>query len=134
MAVFAWDPKLYDVGVAAMNNQHQGLIKLMNLIHDRNAANAPKDELAKLLGQLGELTTRHFKEEEAYMDSVQFADAKTHKMIHAKLLADFGTHVQKFSAGNGHIGPEFFSFLSLWLRSHIQHLDTRYCLKLRAAG
>lgn len=134
MAVFVWDPKLYDVGVAAMNNQHQGLIKLMNLIHDRNAAGAPKDELLKLLGQLAELTQRHFTDEEAYMDSVQFADAKTHRLIHAKLLADFGTHVQKFAAGSGRIGPEFFNFLSLWLRSHIQHLDTRYFVKLRVAG
>lgn len=134
MAVFAWDPKLYDVGVAAMNNQHQGLIKLMNLIHDRNAAGASKDELAKLLGQLAELTTRHFKDEEAYMDSVKFADVKTHKLIHVKLLTDFGAHVEKFAAGDGRISQDFFNFLSLWLRSHIQHLDARYGVKLRAAG
>lgn len=126
MSFFQWDPVKYDVGVARMNADHQGLIKLMNAIHERDAAGAPKAEIATLFGKLGEATQRHFAAEEAYMESVAFPDIKSHKLIHARLLQDFGKHVVAFSAGGGRVSPDFFSFLSLWLRSHICHLDTKY--------
>lgn len=126
MAVFTWDPSIYDVGVEAMNAQHRGLIDLMNTIDDRNRSDAGKEELSRLLGQLAALTQRHFRDEEAYMERTGFADLKSHKNIHAKLLRDFTAHVEKFQAGNGTLGADFFNFLSLWLRAHIRHLDTRY--------
>jgi hemerythrin len=47
-------------------------------------------------------------------------------MIHQKLLTDFGRHAEQFAAGSGQIDKGFFDFLSLWLRSHICHLDTQY--------
>jgi len=126
MAVFTWDPKLYDIGVEAMNAQHRGLIDLMNKIDERNRANAGKAELLNLIGQLAELTTRHFTAEEAHMEQIKFADLKSHKMIHTRLLRDFTGHVEKFKTGDGRLGAEFFNFLSLWLRAHIQHLDMQY--------
>ena len=126
MAVFTWDPELYDAGVAAMNAQHRGLIDLMNKIDDRNKANAAKTELLGLIGQLAELTNRHFTAEETYMEKIRFTDLKSHKMIHTRLLRDFTGHVEKFKAGSGPLGADFFNFLSLWLRAHIQHLDMQY--------
>ena len=96
------------------------------LIDDRNKANAGKGELLNLIGQLAELTTKHFTAEEAYMEKVKFPDLKSHKMIHTRLLRDFTAHVEKFKSGNGPLGADFFNFLSLWLRAHIQHLDMQY--------
>lgn len=126
MSVFDWDPVKFDVGVAKMNAEHKVLVDLMNTIHARNAAGAPKAELEGLLQRLGEATTRHFKSEEAHMQSQAFPSFGSHKLIHEKLLRDFGGHVAKFQAGNGQIDRGFFDFLSLWLRSHICHLDTQY--------
>lgn len=126
MSVFNWDPVKFDVGVAKMNAEHKVLVDLMNTIHARNAAGASKSELQGLLQRLAEATTRHFKSEEAYMQSLAFPSFDAHKLIHEKLLRDFGHHVQQFAAGDGQIGKEFFTFLSLWLRSHICHLDTQY--------
>ena len=69
------------------------------------------------------------------MASIGFADLKSHKQIHARLLADFTTHQGAFDAGDGKVDKAFFDFLSLWLRSHICHLDTRYGKNLgRKAG
>lgn len=126
MSVFDWDPVKFDVGVAKMNAEHKVLVDLMNSIHARNAAGAPKAELQGLLQRLGEATTRHFKSEEACMQALAFPSFAAHQRIHEKLLRDYGDHVQRFAAGDGRIGAEFFTFLSLWLRSHICHLDTQY--------
>ncbi|MFO1427943.1 MAG: hemerythrin family protein [Steroidobacteraceae bacterium] len=126
MAVMEWDPARFDVGVAKMNQEHEGLVRLMNQIHDRNQAKAPKAELAGMIDRLAGLTVKHFADEEAYLESVAFPELRTHKAIHAKLLADFTRHKQAFDAGPGSLGKDFFDFLSLWLRSHICHLDMKY--------
>jgi hemerythrin-like metal-binding protein len=126
MTVLAWDPTRFDVGVAKMNDEHRVLVGLMNDIHDRAGAGAGKAELQALFEKLAEATVRHFSDEEAYMESIGFAELRTHKAIHAKLLADFTTHVARFEAGDGKVDKAFFDFLSLWLRSHICHLDVKY--------
>ncbi len=129
MTVLAWDPVRFDVGVAKMNAQHQVLVGLMNSIHDRAGAGAAKPELAKLFQQLAQATVGHFADEEAYMESIGFEGLRTHKAIHAKLLSDFTAHKEKFDVGDGRVDPTFFDFLSLWLRSHICHVDAKYAAK-----
>lgn len=126
MGVFDWDPVKFDVGVDKMNADHKVLIDLMNTMHARNAAGASKAELQGLISRLADATQRHFKAEEAYMESLAFPGLRPHKLIHQKLLADFGRHAEQFAAGSGQIDKGFFDFLSLWLRSHICHLDTQY--------
>jgi hemerythrin-like metal-binding protein len=130
MTVLAWDPVRFDVGVARMNAAHKVLVDLMNAIHDRATAGAGKAELTALFDKLAQATVAHFSDEEAYMASIGFADLKTHRQIHARLLADFTTHRQAFDAREGRVDKAFFDFLSLWLRSHICHLDTRYAKNL----
>lgn len=131
MTVLAWDPIKFDVGVAKMNAEHQVLVALMNGIHDRATAGAGKAELEGLFQKLAQATVSHFADEEAYMQSIGFPELKTHKAIHARLLADFTAHKAKFDAGDGKVDKAFFDFLSLWLRSHICHLDTRYSAHAR---
>lgn len=126
MTVLAWDPSRFDVGVAKMNDEHRVLVGLMNDIHDRAGAGARKPELQALFARLADATVRHFAGEEAYMQSIGFAELRTHKAIHARLLDDFTAHVKRFEAGDGRVDKAFFDFLSLWLRSHICHLDTQY--------
>lgn len=126
MTVLAWDPARFDVGVSKMNAQHENLVGLMNLIHDRSTAGGAKAELDGLLKKLAEATVAHFADEEAYLVSVSFADLKSHKLIHQKLLTDFTAHKARFDAGRGELDKGFFEFLSLWLRSHICHVDAKY--------
>ena len=76
--------------------------------------------------KLAEATVAHFADEEAYMASVAFPDLKSHKLIHQKLLTDFTAHKARFDAGHGELEKGFFDFLSLWLRSHICHVDAKY--------
>ena len=126
MTVLAWDLARFDVGVTKMNAEHENLVGLMNRIHDRASAGAGKAELDGLLNKLAEATVAHFADEEAYMTSVSFPDLKSHKLIHQKLLTDFTADKARFDAGRGELEKGFFDFLSLWLRSHICHVDAKY--------
>lgn len=125
MSFFAWGANL-DVGVKKMNDEHIELIRLMNLLFDRNQAQAPKTELAKIISDLAAYVVKHFTEEEAYMASIQFPDLEKHKIIHKQLLTAYGEQVQKFEKGDGRVSDGFFSFLKLWLNAHIQGIDVKY--------
>ena len=124
--VMDWDVKKFDVFVPKMNDQHEILVAMMNKLYARHDAKAPKTELVKLITDLRDYTIKHFREEEAMLESIQFPQLTMHKSIHQKLLDDFTMHFNAFSAGAGALSPAFFEFLRLWLTSHIMHIDRKY--------
>lgn len=126
MATFDWDPK-YDLGVEDMNQQHKQLLKLMAKLQSQNEKKAGRDAITQTLTELGSWTTRHFKEEEAYMERMKYPDLKSHSLIHKNLLEKFAEHQSSFQkSGKAELPASFFSFLSLWLSSHILGIDMKY--------
>lgn len=123
--LFAWDDK-YDVGVDRMNDEHKQIIALMNQVYDQNGAGAPKSVLLRTLKALGRCAADHFADEEAHMQRVGFPEFTKHKHIHESLLQRVRDYVAEFEAGGDRVSQEFFSFLKLWLSSHILHVDTKY--------
>lgn len=126
MSFLDWSTAL-DVGVNAMNREHQRLIDLMNALHDGNANGEPKAVLLKRLGELGKWTVTHFQHEETYMASINYPKLATHKRIHADLLEQLDKHVSEFRDSNATALPkQLFTFLKLWLTAHIQGIDAQY--------
>lgn len=125
-AVMTWDAKKFDVLVPKMNEQHEVLVGMMNKLYARHDAKAPKSELSRLIAELRDYTLKHFREEEALLESMQFPQLNTHKNIHQKLLEDFSQHFNAFANGPGVLSPAFFDFLRLWLSAHIMHIDRKY--------
>jgi hemerythrin-like metal-binding protein len=126
MVLFAWDPTKLDVLVEDMNRQHRQIIDAMNRVGDLHDRKADKQAILAALGQLGRVTTEHFQSEEAHMQRIGFPSLAAHQLIHKKLLADYARHVQTYTTGNAPLPDAFFSFLKLWLSSHIQHIDRKY--------
>lgn len=126
MSVFTWDPVRFDVLVDEMNRQHRAIVDAMNKVGELHERKAERRAMLAALEQLGKVTTLHFKAEEEHMQRIGFPDLPGHQRIHAKLLKDFGGFVQTYAAGNQPLPPEFFGFLTLWLSSHIRHIDRKY--------
>lgn len=124
MAFFDWDSK-YDVGVNTMNAEHQKLIGLMNKLHEHHERGATMPVLQGHLTALAEYTKEHFRHEERYMDTLDYPEAKTHKLIHKDLLNKLDGHAADFRA-SGKLTPAFFSFLKMWLAAHICGIDKKY--------
>lgn len=124
---FTWDEGQYSVWVKSMDDEHKKLIEIMNRLHARNEANAPKNELVSIVKELGEYTVKHFSDEEQFMASVKFSGIETHKIIHKDLLTKFSSHKDKFVNGSEvRLGADFFMFLKTWLAAHIQGIDRKY--------
>jgi hemerythrin len=122
---FEWDPEIYSVRVPRMDRGHQDIIACMNRLHTLSQAKAPLAQLARTVDELVQVTVKHFAEEEAYMESVGFADLPKHKIIHKTLLSKVMEHKSQFLA-SGRVTDEFFAFLKVWLKAHICGIDVKY--------
>jgi len=128
MTIMTWDASL-DVGVDDMNREHQEILALMNQLHDLKQDGVTGLPVTKLVQKLGEVTTHHFADEEAYMESINYAGLSSHKFIHQDLLKKYGEYAQEIAAANGRMDDRFFTFLKLWLTAHIKGIDMKYSPK-----
>lgn len=124
MSLMDWSSDL-QLDVNSMDSQHKGLLDIMNKLYDDYQKGADFAILSTSLNQLAEKTVKHFSDEEAYMESIDFPNLGTHKVIHKDLLEKFGAHKEKFEQEK-QLNDEFFNFLKFWLRSHIMGIDTKY--------
>ena len=124
MSEFVWSQQL-SVGVPAMDSDHRKIINYMNelaLAMERNASFA---QLDAAFCKLCQFTRKHFRDEEALMDSIEYDRIATHKAIHARLLAELDQHYQEFRRTQS-LGENVFRFLTFWLKSHICGIDRKY--------
>ena len=127
---FTWDVSL-DVGVEEMNHQHQILISLMDALYQRNTAGAPKSELVQSAQELVDYVIKHFKDEESYMQSIDFKYLEAHRRLHNTLLSDLAKFVENFKNSSMEtIDKQFMMFLNLWISTHIRGIDTKYQILL----
>lgn len=125
MPIMTWDASL-DVGVDAMNHEHQEILDAMNRIYDARAKGVTGSAIDNLVARLGAVTHHHFADEEAFMKKVGYPELERHKALHARLLEQFGGHARQIKAAGGVPDDAFFHFLKFWLTSHIKGIDTKY--------
>lgn len=125
MPIMQWDSSL-DVGVSAMNKEHQDILAVMNRIYDASAQGVHGHAINDLVAQLGQVCVDHFTDEERLMERIGYPEIDKHKQLHARLLSQVDQHAQAIRAAHGKPSAEFFNFLKFWLTSHIKGIDTKY--------
>ena len=125
MPIMEWSDDL-DVGVQAMNHEHQQILNLMNKIHDASQAGQSGPPIIALVDQLANVTVAHFRDEEAYMEKIGFPGLGPHKIIHQDLLKRYGEYAVEIKRDHGRVPQKFLTFLKLWLTAHIRGIDMKY--------
>lgn len=135
MPIMEWSSDL-DVGVERMNDEHKDILDLMNRISDAAENGQSGPPVIALVDQLAQVTIDHFRDEEAFMASINYEGLTTHKLIHQDLLKKYGEFADLIRADNGQLPHKFLMFLKLWLTAHIKGIDMKYSPKtpLRLAG
>ncbi|QUD86134.1 bacteriohemerythrin [Phenylobacterium montanum] len=133
MPIMTWDASL-DIGVTAMNREHQEILDAMNRIYDAKAQGVSGSAVNDMVARLGSVCVRHFADEEAYMKQVGYPELQRHIQLHARLLDQFSGHAAAIKAAGGAPNDEFFHFLKFWLTSHIKGIDIKYSEHARAQG
>src|SRR5690242_5447943 len=129
---FEWDAGKYSLKIPKIDDDHKEIIAAMNALHEAHVAKAPSGKLAAAFTRLKEVTVVHFREEEAYMEKIGYADLRKHRHVHKHLLDRLDGFFTEFRSA-GALTEEFFLFLKMWLKSHICGIDAQYAKHAHAA-
>lgn len=133
MAFFNWDKK-YSVNINDLDNQHKGLIAMVNELYEAMQARKGKDALEKILCALINYTKFHFSLEEKLMKEHQYPELENHKKEHDSLTATVLQLKEQYEKGDITITIKAGNFLKDWLQKHIIGTDKKYSSYLNARG
>ncbi|MGZ5018677.1 MAG: bacteriohemerythrin, partial [Methylobacter sp.] len=125
--VFPWN-KNFEVGVSLVDEQHQKLVELLNVLAGHLAYQSDVPTLNTVFNDLAEYAIYHFQAEERIWHAFFPEDAweTKHKEDHRRFL----TTVNKIMAGKtarplDEVIEEILTFLTQWLAFHILDTDMR---------
>jgi len=120
MDTLRWDDS-YSVGDEHIDEQHRGLIQLINKLD----SGAP---VAVVLGELQTYVDVHFRDEERMLEAVDYPDLAAHKIQHAAFEEWLEASRQACRSGEvvNLLRDSISSYLKTWLVNHILVSDKAY--------
>ncbi len=122
MPITAWTKDL-ECGHPTIDAQHQGLIRMVNELHDAIIAGHGKEVLGPVLGKLVRYTVEHFQTEEKIMQDRQYPAFARHKARHDALASQASQLMEQFSSGQVLLSMTVSRFLADWVKHHIHEED-----------
>lgn len=98
-------------GNQLIDTQHKTLFTAANLLMNAVLGGCSKEQIRPVIGNLLEETVRHFRDEEQYLDTIDFPGLTSHAAEHALLLEKGRQLVKMFEEDQLAIG-DLFSFLT----------------------
>mgnify|MGYP000184110535 CR=1 FL=1 len=125
MPLINWDDSM-SVRLPAMDNQHKRLVAMINELHDAMSQGRGREALKDILNRLNEYVATHFRDEERYMQSVNYPKLEAHKSEHQKFTKRVQELTQSFRASQVSLTIDTMKFLQEWLVNHIKRVDQQY--------
>ena len=118
-----WKPE-YDLGIPIIDEQHRGVVSIINSLYYGMQNNYVKSLLEPITNMLYEYTQIHFEIEESFFEKSGFPDANNHLALHQALMSKL-TMVGKQSILDK--DPyQIMEFLKKWWINHICVSDMSY--------
>lgn len=125
MEIIKWTEK-YSVGIKEIDNQHKGLVILVNELFKLRSKGKAKDNTNEIFIHLTEYTKKHFYTEEAMLIKFAYKDYTQHKKEHEKFIVKLNDLNTEIDNGKVTITIEILNFLKDWLLNHIMISDKKY--------
>ncbi|MDA3954341.1 MAG: bacteriohemerythrin [Bacteroidales bacterium] len=125
MEIIQWSEK-YSVGIKKIDNQHKGIVVLINELFNLMSQGKAKDSMNEIFNQLTDYTKKHFYTEEAMLIKFAYYDYTQHKEEHKKFISKLTDLHKDFDKGKVTISIEILNFLKDWLINHILISDNKY--------
>ncbi|MBI9044727.1 MAG: hemerythrin family protein [Anaerolineaceae bacterium] len=133
MALITWNENL-SVNIQEFDQHHKKLIDMINNLHQAMKQGKGKDVLEDILKGLVEYTDFHFKTEEEYFKKFNYPESRQHIQEHNAFVKKVVDFVDTFKKGDLGLSIEISSFLSDWLKTHINGTDKKYSTFLNDKG
>ena len=116
---------ILSVGVDEIDEDHQKLINIFNMLNHAVTEGESPDYLAAILEELINCTVWHFSHEERLMLKHGYEDIEEHKAVHRELVKSAREMQQNILQADGPIADKDIEFLERWLTEHILTDDLR---------
>jgi hemerythrin-like metal-binding protein len=136
MALFEWDDNLL-VGVLEIDDQHQRLVELINLLHDdiiSSDKSGSEKVTQEILEELVDYTIAHFSIEQYLMDVHKYPESPAHINEHNKFIDKINRFEKDFKEKHSNIQQDTLDFLKDWLYNHIMKVDKEFGKFLNSKG
>jgi methyl-accepting chemotaxis protein/hemerythrin len=123
--IMQWSDDL-SVNIREIDEQHLGLINLINKLHSAMRSGKGLEATAKVLEELKDYTVFHFSSEEALFEEHGYAGMLNHVSHHKKFVDTVLEFESKILSGKSSVTMEVMNFLKDWLLKHIKGVDQKY--------
>ena len=117
--MFEMKPEYY-IGIDMIDQEHKQLFDYANEAYEL------LQEEFTILEKLRDYTVKHFSDEEAYMESIQYKKIFTQKIQHQEFinkLDEFIDQHEKDEENQDEQIMDILNYLTDWLINHILHVD-----------
>jgi hemerythrin len=118
-----WKPE-YNLGIPIVDDQHRGIVSIINSLFYGMQNRHGEDLLIPVYGMIKEYTRIHFEIEENFLEKCSYPELGKHKEFHQELI-DRLNKIGKESLRQ-HDPNEFFGFLKEWWINHICNEDRAF--------
>ncbi|MCB2291103.1 hemerythrin family protein [Clostridium sp. CS001] len=117
----------YKIGISNIDKEHEKLFEIgeqtYQLLKDTYATDK-YDRIVELIQELRDYTAYHFKNEEDYMESINYKRLFTQKMDHANFIKKLDEiNLAKVDQNQDEAIMGILTFLNRWLTNHILEKD-----------
>ena len=115
------------VGVSSIDAQHQQLFKMADDLFEAGKNGKSKEKIGDLLGFLDRYTKQHFKDEEAYMKSINYPGLAEQEKAHQAFVNELTKLKGEFDKSGGNIAVIIGANQMVvdWLTKHISGMDKK---------
>lgn len=121
-----WTPDL-SVGVKHIDNQHKIWFEKANALFEAGREQRAKEYINQMIDFLDEYTKEHFRDEEAYMEEINYPELNAQKRAHASFVNDLAKLKSDYneSGGNLRVILNANKMVINWLTNHIRIMDKK---------
>ncbi|MDA3852213.1 MAG: bacteriohemerythrin [Spirochaetaceae bacterium] len=124
----------YSVYIESVDQQHKGLIDLINLLNRAYEEKKDKKIQNFAVQELLQYTLDHFTYEEHIFRTHGYPEVKEHRSEHEFFIRKVSQFKSDFDQGKESLTQDIISFLKGWLLHHILKVDKKYAEYFKAQG
>jgi hemerythrin len=128
-----WNPS-YSVGVSQLDEHHQYLISLINILVEALGNQDQRSTTGIVLRELAEYAENHFTAEEKLMAETGYPHLSQHKREHERFIVRVAELKKEFDEDSDFDAGKILMFLRSWLLRHIRQIDKKYSSHLQENG
>ncbi|NJO89584.1 MAG: hemerythrin family protein [Chloroflexia bacterium] len=132
--VFVLWNESYSVGIKLIDEQHKGLINILNKLYESFIDQTVGKMLEEIIRELVDYTKYHFNTEERLFTESNYPDKEKHIIEHQEFVEKVNKFKTDLENGKSSLTFQLMNFLRNWLLNHIAMSDQAYASHFRAKG